>query len=227
MALWNDMYIISVESAEVALVIKVALGVCAVYRRSKLSCCLCCAEKNSLLAACSSFYMSDEVEKSFFVICACSREVCCTAKIISNSRCPECSNIIEEMLAKRFSNNSDKFIKINTTGKYSVKFFVNLNNLEGCADRCAAFSAESLTTDTLCTVCSFSNYKEIAVLDYKFILVAFSNISEVNECVKVFILFCSALDSLNPAGAYALLHLSMKHRLYLHPFWMSTASECQ
>lgn len=192
MALWNDMHIITIESAKIALVVKVALRICTVNRRSKLSCCLCCAEENSLLATRSSFYMSDEVEKSFFVICTCSREVCCTTKIISNSRCPECGNIIEEMFAERFSNNSDKFIEVNTTGKYSVKFFVNLNNFEGCADRCTAFSAESLTTDTLCTVCSFSNYKEIAVLNYKFILVALSNISEVNECVKVFILFCSA-----------------------------------
>ena len=88
-------------------------------------------------------------------------------------------------------------VKVYTTSQHTVELFVDTNHLHRGWDGYFGGTAQSLTSDTLSTVCGVVNDEQVAVLDDKDILVALGEISEVNKSVEEFI----ALETLNNGSA--------------------------
>lgn len=190
MSLRSCYYRRAIELAKITEIVKVASCFSTLNGRLEITKSFLCADNSSSLAAGSSFYVSNYTEERFLVVITSRRKINCTAEICSGRRIPKRINVVKELLAERFADFRNKLVKIYLTGKNSVKFLIYLYNLERCGYRSLGLSTKSLTANTLSTFCCIRNNKQIAVLYYKFVLVAKGNISKIYKSVKIFILIC-------------------------------------
>ncbi len=190
MSLRSCYYRRAIKLTKITEIVKVASCLSTLYGRLKIAKSFLCADNSSGLTTGSSFYVSNYTEKRFFVIITSRRKVNCTAKICSSRRIPKRINVVKELLAEGFADFRNKLVKIYLTGKNSVEFLVYFYNLERCGYRILGLSTKSLTANTLSAFCCIRNNKQIAVLYYKFVLVAKGNISKIYKSVKIFILIC-------------------------------------
>ena len=152
------------------------------------------ADDGSSLAASSSFDMSNQVEQLVLVVSASFGEVSNTTHLLGGSASPQSVNIVQQVLTEGLSNLVDEVVEVNTTGQHTVQFLINLDHLQRSGDRGLGASAQSLTTDTLSTVSSLSHDEQVVIFDNEQVLVALSNIAEVDHSVEEFVAL-QALDN--------------------------------
>ena len=92
--------------------------------------CLLSADNSSSLATGSSLNMSNQVEQFVLIVCTSGGEVGHATEVLCRCIAPQSIHIVEQLLTEGLSHLVDKVVKVNTTRKHTVEFFVNLHNLQ-------------------------------------------------------------------------------------------------